>query len=409
MEITSQYAQEILDKTTRILKYNINIMDHMGVIVGSGDRNRINSFHEGAAEVIKTGKVMEITVDQAQQLEGAKPGVNLPIYLNEKIVGVVGITGDPNEVRPFGELLKISVETMLQQVLLAEQLRMEQNAQEIYIRDIIGGNFTEDEDLFLTKGSILGFDMTIPRVAVVIKIYGLNEKDFSGGAGIKNDVENRRIGLKLQKKRENILNLIKTTFDNKENMISYSASSTFTVFYAIKKNTPGEIKREITNSIENIRSKLTKYDLSCLTGLGLFHSGMAGLKKSYDEAVQVIQVGEKLRNTGSRIGSIVTAFDLGLEMVLANHSNNKLQGYLDLFLQNRESRGLFLNQPKLIETLKAFFKSDLNQSIAAQELNISRNTLSSGLDRVKELTKYNPRCFSDAVKLKLLILVNELL
>lgn len=408
MEITSQYAQEILDKTKRILKYNINIMDHMGVIVGSGDPKRINSFHQGAAEVIKTGKGMEITVDQARELEGAKPGVNLPIYLNEKIVGVVGITGDPNEVRPFGELLKVSVETMLQQALLAEQLRMEQNARELYIRDIIGGNFAEDEDLFMTKGSILGFDMTIPRVAVVIKIYGLNEKEFTGGADIKNDAENRRIGLGLQKKRENILNLIKTVFNNKENIISYSASSNFTVFYALKRNAPGELKREITTSVQNIRSKIAKYDLSCLTGVGLFHAGMTGLKKSYDEAVQVIRVGEKMANAGGRMGSILTAFDLGLEMVLAGQSQSELQGYLDLFLENQEGRGFFLNQPKLIETLKVFFESDLNQSIAAEVLNISRNTLSTRLDRVAELTNYDPRRFSDAVKLKLLILVNEL-
>ncbi len=407
MKITSQYAQEILEKTKRILKHNINIMDQMGVIVGSGDPKRINSFHPGAAEVIKTGKALEITVPEAEKMEGAKPGVNLPIYLDEKIAGVVGITGDPNEVRPFGELLKISVETMLRQVLLTEQLGMEQNARELYIRDLIEGNLSEDEDFFLMKGSIFGFDMTIPRVAVVIKIYGLNEEVLTSGAGTKNDAENRRIGLKLQKKRENILELIKTVFNNGANIISSSASSNFIIFYAIKTDSPGEIKRDIANLVENIRSKLTKHDFSCLAGVGLFHSGMAGLKKSYDEAVQVIKVGEKMANAGNRIGSILTVFDLGLEMVLTSQAN-KIAGYLDLFLLNQANRGFFSNQPKLVETLKVFFESDLNQSIAAEALNISRNTLINRLNRVEELTQYDPRCFSDAVKLKLLILVNDL-
>lgn len=408
MKITSQYARSILDKTSQILKYNVNIMDHMGVIVGSGDPKRVNSFHQGAAEVIKTGKALEITVPEAEKMEGAKPGVNLPIYLNEKIVGVVGITGDPNEVRPFGELLKIAVETMLQQVLLAEQLRMEQNARELYLRDLVEGDFGEDEDLFIAKGSILGFDMTIPRVAVVIKLYGLNEKSFTGDTNLENPAASRQIDLKLQKKREYILDLIKTAFNSGANIIGTGASSNFIILYAIKKNSPREIKQELMIPLENIRSKLKKDNISCLTGVGLFHFGMMGLKKSYDEAIQVIQIGEKLSNAGNKVGSIVTAFELGLEMVLASQSKDKLQSYLELFLENEENRGLFLNQPKLVETLKVFFESNLNQSITAQKLKISRNTLSGRLDKVMELTKYDPRRFSDAVKLKLLILVNEL-
>lgn len=408
MKITSQYAQSILDKTSQILKYNINIMDHMGVIVGSGDSKRLNSFHSGAAEVLKTGKALEITVHEAEKMEGAKPGVNLPIYLNEKIIGVVGITGDPNEVRPFGELLKISVETMLQQVMLTEQLRMEQNARELYIRDLIEGNFSESEDFFITKGSIFGFDMTIPRVAVVIKLYGLSEKAYTRGAVLEKEAAGRALGLKLQKKREQILDLIKNAFHGGANIISYSAGSNYVIFFDIKKKSPGEIKPALTFPLETIRSKLNKYNISCLTGVGLFHPGLTGLKKSYDEAVQVIQIGEKLINAGNKVGSIVTAFDLGLEMVLANQSKSELQGYLDLFLENEESRSLFLNQPKLVETLKVFFESNLNQSITADKMKISRNTLSSRLDKVAELTKYDPRRFSDAVKLKLLILVNEL-
>ena len=143
MRLTHKCAQNIVDRTMKVLKYNINIMDHMGVIVGSGDKKRLDTFHQGAAEVIQAGKAMEITVEQARGLEGARPGVNLPVYLNEKIVGAVGITGDPDEVRPFGELLKISVENMLQQVFLTEQLRME---------DLVGREDTICESLGANKG-----------------------------------------------------------------------------------------------------------------------------------------------------------------------------------------------------------------------------------------------------------------
>lgn len=408
MRLTHKCAQNIVDRTMKVLKYNINIMDHMGVIVGSGDKKRLDTFHQGAAEVIQAGKAMEITVEQARGLEGARPGVNLPVYLNEKIVGAVGITGDPDEVRPFGELLKISVENMLQQVFLTEQLRMEQNARELYIRDILGGNFNNDEGLFLIKGSVLGFDMTIPRVALVIKIYGLNEKDLIKENELTDGIENRRISLRLQKRRENILNLIKNVFYNPQNIISHDGSSNFIIFYVTKKTLPKEIASEITEQIENIQSKLAKHNISCLAGVGLLHAGISGLKKSYDEAMQVIYISEKIENYGGRFKNIVTALDLGLEIALSNRSKDALRDYLDLFLHDKKSGGRILNHLKLIETLKIFFRCDLNQTIAAQRLNVSRNTLTNRLNRVQDMTGHDPRNFSDAVKLKLFLLIDEL-
>ena len=109
-----------------------------------------------------------------QGLEGSKPGVNLPIYLNEKLVGVVGITGEPEEVRPFGQLLKMSVETMLTQAFLAEQLNMERNAKEFFVDDIISGKF-ESMDRLASRGKVLGYDMNLKRVSLVLRLYDFKE------------------------------------------------------------------------------------------------------------------------------------------------------------------------------------------------------------------------------------------
>ena len=49
MKITHKLAQNIVEKTMGILEKNINIMDEKGVIIGSGDKSRLNQYHEGAA------------------------------------------------------------------------------------------------------------------------------------------------------------------------------------------------------------------------------------------------------------------------------------------------------------------------------------------------------------------------
>ena len=57
-----------------------------------------------------------------QALRCKRTGINVPVALGEDIVGViVGITGEPDEVRGYGELVKDFVELMLQQALLTEE------------------------------------------------------------------------------------------------------------------------------------------------------------------------------------------------------------------------------------------------------------------------------------------------
>lgn len=71
-----------------IIGKNINIMDSRGVIIGSGDKERIDDVHEGAAIAIKQGTGFEITDEEAKNLHGVRPGINLPIFLMEKSWGL---------------------------------------------------------------------------------------------------------------------------------------------------------------------------------------------------------------------------------------------------------------------------------------------------------------------------------
>jgi len=392
VEITHEYAQTIVEKTKNLLGKNINIMNSLGIIVGSKDKSRIDTFHEGAAEVIKTGKVIEITCEQADKLEGVKPGVNLPIYLNDRIIGVVGITGDPDEVRPYGQLLKISVEAMLTQLYLSEQLRMEQNANELYVHDIINGNF-EDTNVFLTKGEVLGYDMSLPRLALNIKVNNLVIKEKS-----KDSDDNQE--LTAQEKRDKILDCIKKVFDNPQHMISHNGSNYYIVFFAPQKIHVETVKQQIKEIADKLSKKLEKYSVKFCIGVGSYYPGLAGLRKSYKEAVKAIQIVE--RKSPGQLPQIIFAQDLSLEMMLAAAPDD-IVGIFKNQVLTKESAGVFLNDKKLLNTLRAFFASNLNISKTAEELNVTRNTVSARLDKIKELTGLTPTDFNDAVKLKVLL------
>ena len=46
--LSKKLAQSIVDKMMNVIPYNVNIMNHKGIIIGSGDVSRIGYIHEGA-------------------------------------------------------------------------------------------------------------------------------------------------------------------------------------------------------------------------------------------------------------------------------------------------------------------------------------------------------------------------
>lgn len=110
MELTVKAAEEIVREVMKVIPYNVNVMDQDGVIIGSGEKSRIGTLHEGASEAIKRGEPVDIFTSG----EGIREGVNEPIFVNGDIVGVVGITGPVKEVKPFSQLVRISAALLLE-------------------------------------------------------------------------------------------------------------------------------------------------------------------------------------------------------------------------------------------------------------------------------------------------------
>jgi carbohydrate diacid regulator len=168
-----------------------------------------------------------------------------------------------------------------------------------------------------------------------------------------------------------------------------------------------EFRKDISNCTNTLHERFAKYGTEFVAGVGSLYDGIEGLKRSYDEAVKAINIWERIK--GLRIGydRIIFASDLSLEMLLSDIPAEVLSAFKkQMLMQN--AKGNILRKTKLIDTLKAFFENDLNLTATAEKLDITRNTLANRLSKIKELSGYDPRKFNDAVKLKILTLINEL-
>ncbi|HCP29871.1 MAG TPA: CdaR family transcriptional regulator, partial [Pseudomonas sp.] len=114
-ELDHDLAQDIVDRAMAILPCNVNVMDSHGLILGSGEPERVNTRHEGAQLVLANGRIVELDQEAARCLKGVQPGVNLPLMLDDRLMGVLGLTGDPQQVRVDAELVRMTAEMLLAQ------------------------------------------------------------------------------------------------------------------------------------------------------------------------------------------------------------------------------------------------------------------------------------------------------
>ena len=397
MKITHKLAQNIVNKTMNILGKNINIMDEKGVIIGSGDKSRLNQFHEGAAKVIKEGKKLEIYSKDINHLVGAKPGINLPIEHNNKIIGVVGITGEPDEVSPFGEVIKMTVEMMLQQEFLLKELQLEQQTRENFIHDLISGRIGKDPDLFINRGQIVGYNILIPRVALVMDIYQFEKTAKQSLQTFKGLKEGE---IYLQRLKNDVLKTIQGIFvDTPQEIASYTGGDRFVVLKTINLKDSDEILRKklfrMGRRIKNTISQQMKFKVTI--GIGEYHEGIQGLNRSFKEATQALDVGTKLEGAGD----IYHVDNLGVGKQLAEIKGKSQQEFMEKTIYSTKNNKEKKINETLLETLKAFFDNNLSISKTAQVIYVHRNTLLYRLRRVKEITGLDPKKFDDAVQLRL--------
>ncbi len=393
MKITRELAQSIVDRTMKILGKNINIMDERGIIIGSGNKRRLNQFHEGAAKVIKEKKKLVIYPEDIGSLTGAKPGINLPIEYNNKIIGVVGITGNPDEVSPFGEIIKMTVEMMLQQEFLLKELHLEEQARENFIQDLISGRIGTDPDLFITRGQIVGYDITLPRVAMVLDIYQFEKTARESLVAFKKGKEGE---IYLQRLKNNVLKTIERVFAaNPQDIVSYIGGDRFLILKTVDKEKDDDSLREVLFGVaKRVRKEISermKFRVSI--GIGEYYYGIHGISRSYKDAVKALDVGTKLEKSKGiyHIGT------LGIYKVLTEIKNSTQREIIDKILcPSKSKNGL---SKTLLSTLSAFFENDLSIKKTAESMYIHRNTLLYRLHRIKEITGLDPKKFDDAVQL----------
>lgn len=261
-------AQKIADEVMKNLGYNINVMNEKAIIIGSGNSNRINTFHETAMRAIETRESQEVSVSEAEKLQGVKPGINMPIIdRNNRIIGVVGITGLPQEVRNIGKLVKMTAELIIEQQETLNRLYTHRNDKEMLMNALISEESMMKENEIKQWAQKMGYDFSLERLALII---------------VPNTVDQQ-----TKAKLESLLSEFKRSIHHsKQDISSIFSGKQILIFKSLSDTKPWEIEKQINHYVSKI-TKGNSETYQCF--VGGFYPDLKGYGLSYREAYNLSQ------------------------------------------------------------------------------------------------------------------------
>lgn len=161
MRISPSIAQAIVKEISDAVNKNVNLMDDTGRIIASTNPERVGTEHMGARKIVEE-KLECLTVCTDQEYSGSLVGINLPLYFRGDIVGVIGITGEWDQIAQYVQLIKKASEALLKDAYIQETSNALRMRQRNYLHTLLFGTAAQLSEDFLSLGATLRLDIQLP-------------------------------------------------------------------------------------------------------------------------------------------------------------------------------------------------------------------------------------------------------
>ncbi len=374
--MSDHIAQDIVESMKEIINQDINYIDTNSMIIASTNKMRIGTFHGGAKRVLAIKS--EVIIEYDEQYEGTRQGINLPVYFQSEIVGVIGITGKKEQVEKFGKIIQRMTAILIKEAYITEQEKIERESKKQFIEEILFRMYKEDEKTLIMRADLLNIKLDIPRVVIIARIY----EDYVGEL------------LVIPSIQEKIYNYIKSYIDfNSQNLIVQSGMNSIVI---LDVNSIKKVYRLVKNIHENIKEK---FNITVCFGISSISENVGGMRKSYIEAKKALNVA-----LSSRRSFIKKYQDLDIGLLLEDILDDTKTNFVNKIFKNMDKD----ERSKSIEILIKYFENNGSINKTADELFLHKNTLQYRLNKIKKLTGYDPRVIEDMVVLYLAVILNRL-
>ncbi|WKT77049.1 CdaR family transcriptional regulator [Lysinibacillus fusiformis] len=350
--LTKKLAEDIVHQTMLRLRHNINVISPTGVILASGDKMRVEDIHEGAVYVAQTKNTLIINEDNIELYPNTKPGINMPIMYQDEVVGVIGITGDSEDMLEIANLVQLTTEIMTHQALVESKSEWQRKNNDYIFEALVHGSKL---DTTLNKRiQKLPFSLIAPFQVILVSLH---ETSYL----------------------ENTIPFFFEDLFYRQPILA--GHSQLQEYYILLTHCQEQSRQSIIKALRKKKQKLPSLQI----GIGPVVQQLSLLPYSYQGARTALEF--------ANVHNEITFFeDVELFSLFKHRESEEVQAFHHRILKNINA--------KQLETLQSFFDCNLQLKLCAQQLNIHRHTLTYRLNKIRELTGYDPQYFEDAVILQ---------
>lgn len=361
MILSKSIAEKIVSQLSKIVEQHINIMDIEGVIISSTDPNRVNSIHGGAVKIINE-KLDELMIFGDDEFVGAKNGINLPIYFNGEIVGVIGMTGRHEDVYNYGQIIKKMTEILLLEFDIREQYIIEQKARDRFLEEWVFGRYESVyPNEFQARAERLGIDVKTPKSIIAFSVRNKDQQLID------------------DQTQTQISHRVRTYFRTITQAFLFRTS---TLYICVVNKLEDEKILEISQKIKEIVFN----EFGCLTYIGFDNAAEKSIQQAFKNANYARQLSIKSNQH-------IHMYDaLNLDLYITKIPLNDRVSFIDNFLSDLKTEEI----EAMINLLKIYYEEDGSIEKISNRLFIHRNTLQYQIQKIIQATKKDPRKLSDS-------------
>lgn len=362
MYLTNNTADKIIQELRNVVDFNINIINNEGFVIASTDPRRVNTYHE-AAQIVISNNYKELIVEYDEQYKGCLSGVNLPIYFSNEIIGVVGITGHPEEVIKYARIIQKMTEMLVYEYFDLWNRNNQEQIKMVFINDLISGSLLTS--LFEVEDRLQRNNLKV-KAPFTVALIKYAKENGSISDSILNTARHNIVKQYIYDKMEKI-----------HSLVSFNGE-----FFIIVTNLG---LKELYKGIEYLCKKVYEiHRVSLLASIGNTYTGYEDLPKSFNEALSAFQYLKDKSGVYQfneialqvAISKIPESYKITLKKQVFSKCNRKEMEEFQDFIYN-----YFICNGSLNQLAKKYF--------------IHKNTVQYKIQKIKDKTDYDLRIFND--------------
>lgn len=352
-KIDRELAEQIVNTIKDVCDHDINFIAPSGIILASTDSSRVGTFHEIGQQAAASGSVLEVTEDN--NFSGTKQGINLPLYHNEHLLAVIGITGIPDKVRNYAYLAERITNLLIREQELNQYSRRQADKKHFVIQSLIR-NETDNQEYLTSCLHEFKIDLNTKKRIVLIR------------TNKQNPITNRSI---LEQKIQQMFAQAHVCLHT----FNYPGD-----FIALIEETDFEKQNYIFKLFAKEHFDILDIAVGKPTSLFQLHTSY----QSAETALHSLIISSE---------HYVIFDNLTLELILSTITPENQKEFLAKTIAP-------LNEQEL-RLLEVYFSEEMSLAATSERLFLHKNTLQYKLNAIQKKCSLNPRKFQDAVLLYL--------